>query len=48
MRFAAYHNMRTARMMGSSAMRVGAISAGSDAWFAGEMRTDLQFERQKP
>jgi prepilin-type N-terminal cleavage/methylation domain-containing protein len=36
-RFAAYHIMRTARMMGSSAMPFAANSAGSDSWFAGEL-----------
>jgi prepilin-type N-terminal cleavage/methylation domain-containing protein len=36
-RFAAYHVMRTARMMGSSAMPFAANSGGSDNWFAGEL-----------
>ncbi|MFC2144216.1 PilW family protein [Acidobacteriota bacterium] len=36
-RFAAYHVMRTARMMGSSAMPFAGNSAGSDSWFAGEL-----------
>jgi prepilin-type N-terminal cleavage/methylation domain-containing protein len=36
-RFAAYHIMRTARMMGSAAMPFAANSGGSDSWFAGEL-----------
>jgi len=36
-RFAAYHVMRTARMMGSSAMPFAANSGGTDAWFSGEL-----------
>ena len=36
-RFAAYHVMRTARMMGSAAMPFAANSGGSDNWFAGEL-----------
>jgi prepilin-type N-terminal cleavage/methylation domain-containing protein len=36
-RFAAYHIMRTARMMGSSAMPFAANAGGSDSWFAGEL-----------
>jgi hypothetical protein len=36
-RFAAYHVMRTARMMGSAAMPFAANVGGSDSWFAGEL-----------
>ena len=36
-RFASYHIMRTARMMGSSAMPFAANVGGSDSWFAGEL-----------
>jgi len=36
-RFAAYHVMRTARMMGSSAMPFAGGSSGSETWFAGEL-----------
>ncbi len=36
-RFASYHIMRTARMMGSSAMPFAANVGGSDMWFAGEL-----------
>jgi len=36
-RFAAYHVMRTARMMGSSAMPFAANSGGADSWFAGQL-----------
>jgi len=36
-RFAAYHVMRTARMMGSAVIPFAANSGGSDSWFAGEL-----------
>ncbi len=36
-RFAAYHIMRTARMMGSSALPFAADLGGTDSWFAGEL-----------
>ena len=36
-RFAAYHIMRTARMMGSSAMPFAANVGGSDRWFSGQL-----------
>ena len=36
-RFAAYHVMRTARMMGSAVMPFAANVGGSDSWFAGEL-----------
>ena len=36
-RFAAYHIMRTARMMGSAVMPFAANVGGSDSWFAGEL-----------
>ena len=36
-RFAAYHVMRTARMMGSAAMPFAGNTGGSDSWFAGEL-----------
>jgi prepilin-type N-terminal cleavage/methylation domain-containing protein len=40
-RFAAYHIMRTARMMGSSAMPIAADKAGTDQWFAGELVSNV-------
>ena len=36
-RFAAYHIMRTARMMGSSAMPFAANVGGSNRWFSGQL-----------
>jgi prepilin-type N-terminal cleavage/methylation domain-containing protein len=36
-RFAAYHVMRTARMMGSAAMPFAGNTGGSDTWLAGEL-----------
>jgi hypothetical protein len=39
-RFSAYHIMRTARMMGSSAMPYAANIGGSDRWMAGELLSD--------
>ena len=40
-RFAAYHIMRTARMMGSSVMPFAANIGGADRWLAGELVTDV-------
>ena len=40
-RFAAYHIMRTARMMGSAAMPIAADKAGTDQWFAGELFSNV-------
>ena len=36
-RFAAYHLMRTARMMGSAAMPIAANIGGTDVWMAGQL-----------
>jgi hypothetical protein len=36
-RFAAYHIMRTARMMGSAALPIAANIGGNDVWMAGEL-----------
>jgi prepilin-type N-terminal cleavage/methylation domain-containing protein len=36
-RFAAYHLMRTARMMGSAALPIAANIGGSDVWMAGQL-----------
>jgi prepilin-type N-terminal cleavage/methylation domain-containing protein len=39
-RFAAYHIMRTARMMGSAMMPVAADVTGTPTWFAGSLDSD--------
>jgi prepilin-type N-terminal cleavage/methylation domain-containing protein len=40
-RFAAYHIMRTARMMGSSVMPFAANVSGVDRWMAGELTSNV-------
>ncbi len=40
-RFAAYHIMRTARMMGSSAMPFAANVGGADRWMSGELVSNV-------
>ena len=40
-RFAAYHIMRTARMMGSSAMPFAANIGGADRWLAGQLTSNV-------
>jgi prepilin-type N-terminal cleavage/methylation domain-containing protein len=40
-RFAAYHIMRTARMMGSAALPFAANVGGSDQWMAGELVSNV-------
>jgi prepilin-type N-terminal cleavage/methylation domain-containing protein len=39
-RFAAYHIMRTARMMGSAALPIAANVGGNDVWMAGQLLSD--------
>lgn len=47
-RFAAYHIMRTARMMGGATMPVAASVAGTDQWVAGELISNASGTVQIP
>jgi len=47
-RFAAYHIMRTARMMGGATMPIAASVAGTDYWVAGELISNASGTVQIP
>jgi len=47
-RFSAYHIMRTARMMGSSAMPYAANIGGSDRWMAGQLISNASTSAATP